>query len=112
MYSRGAFEREAAEGSDAITPPHRPSSRSNNGNSQSHQPSVRNSVTSTFGSRLSASPTSMRVGGSDTSSQHQQNNKPVPLDKLLLQTEEDFNGNYHKLFCILLLHLFLISMVY
>ena len=88
--SHGAFEREAAEGSEAIEPTNRPPSGGSNVVNQNTQLSARSNIMhSTAASRVS--PNGIRTT-------EQNINKPVPLDKLLLQTSD---GENITLFAIL-----------
>ena len=85
---RAAFEREAAEGSDAIDPPQRPQSSAN------HHHTSHSNLYSLNNSRSSVSPPLSKVGRSnDNTPVPIHNNKPMPLDQLLSQTDIDFNGN-------------------
>ena len=89
---RTAFEREAAEGSDAIDPPQRPQSSANN-----HQTGYKN-LNSLNNSRSSVSPSGSKVGrSSDNTPVPIHTSKPVPLDQLLSQTDSDYNGNLNKI---------------
>ena len=88
---RTAFEREAAEGSDAIDPPQRPQSSANN-----HQTGYKN-LNSLNNSRSSVSPSGSKVSrSSDNTPVPIHTSKPVPLDQLLSQTDSDYNGNLNK----------------
>ena len=80
----GALEREAAEGSEATDPPQRPSS-----GGVKYQ-STRNNLLNSNRHKSPSSPPLMK-NGSPESNLAYQNNKPVPLDRLLSQADDDFN---------------------
>ena len=90
-FYRTAFEREDAEGSDAIDPPQRPQSSANN-----LQTGYKN-LNSLNNSRSSVSPSGSKAGRSnDNTPVPIHTSKPVPLEQLLSQTDSDYNGNLNK----------------